>query len=231
MSKELHTGHRTRMRERYLNDGGLDSFADHQVLELLLYYCIPRRDTNEIAHKMINEFGSISTLVDAHPKEIIKRCKVSENTAILVSMVPKLAKRYFQSKWEKNTRLVSSQTAGQYLIDLFADRNNEAFYLLCLDAQRRLNYAALISEGTVDETAVYIRNMVQYALLHNAVSVVLSHNHPGGSVTASGSDIEATRQIIRTFEMLEISVLDHIVIAGNKYFSFAENGELLGLRY
>jgi DNA repair protein RadC len=231
MSEGLHAGHRTRMRERYLKDGGLDSFAEHQVLELLLYYCIPRRDTNELAHKMISKFGNLYSLMDAHPKEIVKSCNVSENTAILISMIPKLAKRYFQSKWEKNTRLVSSQTAGRYLMDLFAERNTEAFYLLCLDAQRRLNYAALVSEGTVDETAVYIRNMVQHALLHNAVCVVLSHNHPGGSVTASGSDIEATRQIIRTFELLEINVLDHIIVAGNSYFSFAENGGLLGLRY
>ena len=231
MSAGLHGGHRGRVRERYLNENGLDSFAEHEVLELLLFYCIPQKDTNELAHKMLKEYGSLANLFDAHPLDIAKRCNVNANTSVLIGMIPQLAKRYFRSKWEKNVRLVSSQLAGQYLIDLFAGRNTEAFYILCLDAQRRLNNAALISEGTVGEAPVYIRNIVQTALLHNSVSVVLSHNHPGGSVSASGADIEATRQIIRTFDLLEINVLDHIVIAGSRYFSFAENGGLLGLRY
>ena len=231
MSAGLHNGHRARMRERYLNENGLSSFAGHEALELLLFYCIPQRDTNELAHKMLNEFGNLANLFDAHPRDIVKRCNVSENTAILISMIPQLAKQYFQSKWEKNIRLVSPQSAGRYLIELFAGRNTEAFYMLCLDAQRRLNYAALISEGTVEEAPIYIRNIIQTALLYNAVNVVLSHNHPGGSVSASGADIEATRQIIRAFEVIEINVLDHIVVASGRYFSFAENGGLLGLRY
>ena len=231
MSPELHKGHRARMRERYMNDNGLDSFAEHEALELLLYYCIAQRDTNELAHKMLLEYGSIANLFDAHPKDIAKRCDVSENTAILIAMIPQLAKRYFQSKREKSIRLVTSQDAGRYLIDLFTGRNIEAFYILCLDAQRRLNHAALISEGTVEEAPIYIRNIVQTTLLYNSVSVVLAHNHPGGSVNASGADIEATRQIIRAFELLEINVLDHIIVADGGYFSFAENGGLLGLRF
>ena len=231
MRQGLHEGRRARMRKRYLNDNGLDSFAEHEALELLLFYCIPRKDTNELAHKMLLEYGNLANLFDAHPKDIAKRCGVSENTAILIGMIPQLAKRYFQSKWEKSIRLATSQEAGRYLIGLFAGRNTEAFYILCLDAQRRLNHAALISEGTVEEAPVYIRNIVQTTLLYNSVSVVLAHNHPGGSVAASGADIEATRQIIRAFELLEIGVLDHIIVAGNRYFSFAENGGLLGLRF
>jgi DNA repair protein RadC len=219
------------MRERFLNANGLDSFAEHEAMELLLFYCIPQRDTNELAHRMLKEYGSLANLFDADPRDIVKRCKVSENTAILIGLIPQLSKRYLQSKWEKNIRLATSQAAGRYLIDLFTGRNNEAFYILCLDAQRRLNGAVLVNEGTVDEAPVYIRNIVETALLYQAVNVVLSHNHPGGSVAASGADIEATRQIMLAFEMLSISVLDHIVVAGGRYFSFSENGGLLGLRY
>jgi DNA repair protein RadC len=219
------------MRERFLNGSGLDSFAEHEALELLLFYCISRKDTNELAHRMLREYGSLANLFDAHPRDVARRCEINENTAVLLSLIPQLSKRYLQSKWNKSVRLVSPQSAGRYLIDLFAARSTEAFYILCLDARRGLNGAVLVNEGTVDEAPVYIRNIVETALLYNAVNVVLSHNHPGGSVSASGADIEATRQIIRAFEMLSICVLDHIVVACGRYFSFAENGGLLGLRY
>ena len=227
----VHSGHRARMRERYINGNGLDSFADHEALELLLFYCIPQKDTNGLAHQMLNEYGGLANLFDTHPLDIAKRCNVSENISVLVSMIPQLAKLYYQSKWEKNVRLVSSHLAGEFLIDLFRGRNTEALYILCLDSQRKLINAAQVSEGTAEETPIYIRNIVQTALLYNSVSVVLSHNHPGGSLSASGADIEATREVKRAFDLLEIKVLDHIIVSGVKYFSFAENGGLLGLRY
>jgi len=124
MSGGLHAGHRARMRERYIKDNGLDSFAEHEALELLLFYCIPQKDTNELAHKMLKEFGNLANLFDAHPIDIVKRCNVTENTSILISMMPRLAQRYFQSKWEKNVRLMTPQQAGQYLIDMYGSRNH-----------------------------------------------------------------------------------------------------------
>jgi len=223
-------GNRARMRERYLKDNKLESFAEQEALELLLSYCARQKDTTELASKMLRVYGSFANLLDTHPLDIAKRCQVSENVSVLISMVPHLARLYNQSKWEKKVRLVSSHTAGQYLIDLLGGRNTEVFYILCLDAQRRLTNAALVSEGTVEEAPIYIRNIVETALLHKSVSVVLAHNHPGGSQSASGADVEATRQIIRTFELLEINVLDHIIVSGESYYSFAESG-LLGLRY
>ena len=226
-----HTGKRAQIRERYLKDNKLESFAEQEALELLLTYCSRQKDTNELASKMLRIYGSFANLLDTHPFDIAKRCQVSENVSTLISMVPQLARLYNQSKWEKRVRLVSSRVAGQYLIDLLSGRNTEALYILCLDAQRRLINAALVNEGTVEETPIYMRNIVETALLHKSVSVVLSHNHPGGSQSASGADIEATRQVIRTFELLDITVLDHIIVSGVNYFSFAENGGILGLRY
>lgn len=231
MPTTVNAGHRARMRERYVEHNGFESFNDQEALEMLLFYCVRQNDTSELAHKMINEYGSLSSLFDTNPLDIAKRCDVSEYVSVLITMIPQLAKLYAKSKWDKNVRLVSSSMAGKYLIDLFSGRNTEAFYILCLDAQRRLNHAVLVSEGSVEEAPIYIRNIVEMALLHNSVSIVLSHNHPGGSKSASGADIEATRQIIRAFELLEINVLDHIIVADCSYYSFAENGGLLGLRY
>ena len=220
------------LRERYINDNSFNSFTDFDVLKLLFSYCrIPQKNADSLAIYMLDEFGTFANLAEAHPEEIKSRCNVSEYTSVLISMIPKLAKLYLTNKWDKKVRLTTSTIAGKYITDLFVGKNNEAFYILCLDAQRRLNHAALISEGTVEEAPVYVRNIVQTALLYNSVSVVLAHNHPGGSVNASGADIEATRQIIRAFELLDINVLDHIIVAGGEYFSFSENGGLLGLRY
>ena len=226
-----YTGNRARLRERYFKDNKLESFAEQEALELLLTYCSRQKDTNMLASKMLGVYGSFANLLDTHPLDIAKRCQVSENVSALISMVPQLARLYNQSKWGKRVRLASSYAAGQYLVDLLSGRNTEALYILCLDAQRKLNNAALVNEGTVEEAPIYMRNIAELALLHKSVSVVVSHNHPGGSQSASGADIEATRQIIRTFELLDITVLDHIIVSGVNYFSFAENGGLLGLRY
>jgi len=226
MDKGLHKGHRQRVKTRYLAEG-LDAFEDHQVLEMLLFYCIPMRDTNELAHKMIREFGSLAGLFEADPEDICKRCGVSENTAILISMIPSLARRYLKSKWRNKPVLNNSAKAGEYAVSLFAGRIYEAFFVICLDSQNRVNYAALVHEGTINEAPVYPRLIVETVLRHQANSVILAHNHPGGSLAPSNADIEITRKIAAAIEAISVKVIDHIIVAGDKYYSFAERG-LLG---
>lgn len=225
MDKNLHEGHRQRVKSRYLNEG-LDAFEDYQVLELLLFYSVPMRDTNELAHKMINEFGSLAGLFEADPKDVCRRCGVSENTAILLSLIPSLARRYFKGKWGDKPVLNSSTKAGEYAVSLFTGRTYEVFYVICLDAQNRVNYAAMVHEGTINEAPVYPRLIVETALRHQANSVILAHNHPGGSLQPSRADIEVTKKIITALSAISITVVDHIITAGDKYFSFAEKGLL-----
>jgi len=227
MGENLHQGHRQRVKIRYLKEG-LDAFADHQVLEMLLFYSVPRKDTNELAHKMLHEYGSLAGLFEAAPKDIAKKCGVSENTAILVSLIPSLARRYFQGKWGEKPVLSSTTTAGGYAISLFAGRTYECFYVICLDAQNRVNCAELVHEGTINETPVYPRNIVETALRHQANSIILAHNHPGGSLNPSSADIDVTNRIKAAMEPICIKVVDHIIVAGDKFFSFTERG-LLGL--
>jgi DNA repair protein RadC len=226
MGENMHKGHRQRMRARYIKEG-LDAFDDHQVLEMLLFYCIPRRDTNELAHKMIHEFGSLANLFEAAPKDIVKRCGVSENTAVLVSLIPSLSRRYNQRKWGDKPFLGNSTNAGEYAVSLFTGRTYEAFFILCLDGQNKLNHAALVNEGTINEAAVYPRNIVEIALRHQAAKVILAHNHPGGSLKPSHADIRITQIIKDALGAISIDVVDHIIVAGDKYFSLAEKG-LLG---
>lgn len=223
MADKLHEGHRARVRKRFLTEG-LDSFCDYQVLELLLFYAIPMRDTNELAHKLLNEFGSLHGLLEADPRDICVRCGVSENTAVLLTMLPQISRKYLNEKWGEKPLINSSVSAGEYAVSLFVGRTYEAFYVLCLDAQNRLNYSALVHEGTINEAPVYPRLIVETALRHQANAVILAHNHPGGSLKPSNADIDVTKKISAALSAISIKVVDHIIVAGDKYFSFAEKG-------
>lgn len=225
MAENLHVGHREKLKQRFIEEG-LDSFEDHQVLEMLLFYSIPRRDTNEIAHRLIKKFGNLESIFDSSPEQLIEKGKVTKNTAVLLTMIPELARKYMLLKQGKKPVLDSSVKAGHYVTKLFIGKNYEAFYVCCLNSQNQLNYAALVHEGTINEAPVYPRLIVETALRYQANSVILAHNHPGGSLKPSTADIEVTRKICEALKTISITVVDHIIASGNDYFSFAENGLL-----
>jgi len=225
--KNLHENHRSRVRKRFM-ENGLHGFADHEVLELLLYYCYPRRDTNEIAHRLINEYGSLYNLFEADTQDIMRRCGTTQNVAVLISMIPKVANLYFRSKWGRDAIVMDSvQAVGRYAVSLFVGRTNEAFYIFCLDTSRKLNHVSLIAEGSLDETPVYPREIVSEVLKYQSTAVILAHNHPGGTSKPSRKDVEATRKLVEGLKFLAISVLDHIIVAGDKYYSFASNDQIV----
>lgn len=223
MVENIHKGHRERVRDRFMEEG-LDSFKDHEVLELLLFYCVRQKDTNELAHRMLKEYGTLHDLLEAHPRDIARRCGVSINTATLISLCVPLARRYMKRKWGNRPVLNYSSRAGEYALSLFAGRVYEAFFAICLDSQNRVNHAALVHEGTINEAPVYPRIIVETALRHKANSVILAHNHPGGSLKPSVADIEVTKKIYSALLPISIRVVDHIIIAGERYTSFAEQG-------
>lgn len=219
----MHEGHRERLKNRFLKEG-LDSFEQHQVLEMLLFYSIPRKDTNELAHMLINRYGSLAGVLEADPRDIASISGLGLNSAVLLSLIPSLARLYFKDKWGTKPVLNSSSKAGEYAVSLLTGRQYEVFYVICLDSQNRVNYPALVHEGTINEAPVYPRLIVETALRHQAGSVILAHNHPGGSLQPSGADIEVTGKIATALNAISISVIDHIVVAGDRYVSFAEKG-------
>jgi|LSQX01.2.fsa_nt_gb DNA repair protein RadC len=219
----VHEGHRKRLKERFLREG-LDNFEQHQILELLLFFSIPRKDTNEIAHTLLNKYGSLSGVFEAEFEDLVKTPWIGDNSAFLLTLVPDLARRYFNDKWRDKPELNSSTKAGQFAVTLFAGRQYEVFYVICLDAQNKVNYAELVHEGTINEAPVYPRLIVEAALRHNSNSIILAHNHPGGSLSPSRADIEATARIRTALESISIKVVDHIIVCGEKFVSFAEKG-------
>ena len=218
----VHAGHRERVRQRYINSGNLDDFKEHEVLEFLLYYSYPQQDTNEIAHKMIKEFGSLSKLVEAPPSEIAKRCNVTERVAILVSLIPHLSKLYLMGKYDSKSVMSNSKAVGEYCVALFSNVHYERFYIICLDTQRRLIRAELVHEGGLDATAIYPRIILEAVLKNRAACIVLAHNHPGGGLLPSKTDMEVTKKLRTALESIDVGLVDHIIVADGNYYSFIE---------
>ena len=222
----LYDNHRKRMRFRYRHYG-LDNFDDFEVLEMLLFYCYPRRDTNQIAHSMISAFGSLDNLLDADIDTLMERLGCTESIAAFLNMLPKVAHRYFHNKWSPGVVINNEKKAGEYAIDLFIGSSVEKFYVLCFNKKMKLINTVLISEGVVDETSPYPRKIVSAAIHNNATKLLLTHNHPGGLLSPSKPDIETTRVMCECLATINIPVIDHIIVAGDQYYSFAAKGSRL----
>jgi len=218
----IHEGHRERVREKYINNGDLDGFKEHEALEFLLYYCYPQKDTNKIAHKMIREFGGLSKLLEAAPREIAKRCNVTERVAILISLIPHLAKLYLLGKYDEKFVMSNSKLVGEYCVALFTNVHYERFYMVCLDTQRRLIRAESLQEGGLDAAAIYPRVVIEAALKNRAACVILAHNHPGGRLLPSRSDMEVTKKLKEALKTIDVELVDHIIVADGDYYSFIE---------
>ncbi|MDO4581109.1 MAG: DNA repair protein RadC [Bacillota bacterium] len=225
--KPLHGGHRQRLKERYLNEG-LDSFEPHQVLELLLFYALPYKDTNELAHRLIAHFGSLHGVLDAAYEELLQVPGVGANTACLLTMLPDLFRSYQLDRYQPRQQFPDTAALGSYVCDLFLGCDYEVFYLICLDMQNRLIKASMINRGTIDEVFVYPRIVAETALRHKAKRVVLAHNHPGGTLRPTSADLKLTRHIDALLRDINITVVDHIIAVGMQYFSFSEKNLLGG---
>lgn len=221
MSDNLHSGHRKRIKEKFIKNG-LDSFCEHEILELLLFYCYPMKDTNKIAHELINEYQSLANLLEAPVEDIVSKCKVTENVAVLISLILPINQRYQLVKWNKKVILDNSKKAGIFATSLFTGKTNENFYLICLDNNKQLIATPLVSEGTVNETSIYIRRVAELCFKFKAVYIFLSHNHPSGNLKESIEDVETTKLIFDALKPLGIVVLDHIIVSGYSYVSLAE---------
>ncbi len=218
-------GHRRRLRERFLT-GGLDAFHDHEVLELLLTYAIPRRDVKPTAKALLEHFHSLSAVLDASPQELTAVSGIGIHSAMLLALIPRLLERYHKDRWRSVKTISSTQEAVQYLMGHFEAERIEVFCLLALNSQNGLIAMERIQEGTVNRTAVFPRLVVEAALKHRATAVIFAHNHPSGDPEPSAADRQLTRKLKRLLQDLDIAVHDHIILAGNRYYSFAEKGEM-----
>lgn len=222
--KTEHSGHRERLRKRCINSG-LDSLEQHEILELLLSYAIPRKDCNKTAHRLIDEFKTISNVFETDIHRLAEIDGVGEASALLISLVPSLTRVYLKDKNRNDVPILSNMDdIGRFALNLFAGKLKEELVLISIDSRRRVRFAGAILKGTVNETPAYPRIVVDEALKHNTQVVVLAHNHPNGSYFPSNNDIEATKVINKALDVISIDLLDHIIVSGQKYFSMAKAG-------
>ena len=220
----MHEGHRARVKKRFLEEG-LDHFSDIQALELLLFYAIPRADTNPVAHRLLDHFGSLSQVLEANPEELKKISGVGENGALLLNLIPQMGRFYMTDRASAPGVLTTLEQCAQYLMPRFFGRKLETVFLLCLDAKCKVLCCREIGEGGTNSTGISIRRVVETALGVNATSVVLAHNHPSGVALPSPEDIQTTRRVAMALQAVEIVLVDHIIVADDDYVSIAQSDE------
>jgi len=217
------SGHRERVRASYVR-GGLDSWEEYAVLELILFYSIARRDTKQLAKDLIKKYGSLSGVFDAPYESLVNFPGVGERTASLLKLLLDVSRRYSISKVSAHDVLDSAEKAGDYISAHFVGLTNEQVFILCLDGKNKVLYDGFISSGTVNLASVSARTVAELALLHRASSVILAHNHPNGFAIPSEKDRVATLKIFTTLKAVGIPLLDHIIVVPDDYVSMAQSG-------
>ena len=226
----IHEGHRKRLKERFILEG-LDNFNEINALELLLFYCVHRRDTNPLAHKLLDRFGRLSDVLKATPQELMQVQGVTEHIATYLSLISSMSRYYLINEASKCDILTTTEECGKYLIPYFHGRTFEMAYLLCLDAKCKVLCCKKIGEGNIHSADISIRKIIEIAMNCNAVSVILAHNHPSGVAIPSADDIQTTVNLARALNMVEIVLADHFVIADDDFVSIAQSGHYFPNQY
>lgn len=222
--QHLHDKHRERVKRRFLEEG-VESFTDHQLLELLLFYCIARRDTNPLAHRLINQFGSLTGVLSASYEELLAVEGVGENTAILLRLLSQIFFHYRSLLADTNKRVNDIWELADYLRPFFFGARVEQVYMVCIDDLGRVLCCEHLNEGGANFAHIDTRDMVSVALRYKETTgVVLAHCHPMGNHQPSASDHMTTQQCQKVLCPLGIRLVDHLVFGGDGWSSMAHLG-------
>ena len=223
--KTLVHGHRRRLRERFAKTGA-DGFHDYEILELLLTYAIPRRDVKPLAKELLRKFGALSGVLDARAAELRAVKGVGTAAATLLRLSRELMTQYLAQGLAERGALSSPADAAAFARAKIAGLPHEAFMLVFLNAKNEVTGHEILQEGTVDRVAVYPRRVMEAALARGAAGLILAHNHPSGHPEPSEEDRRLTRALVQAAKTLDLRLLDHLIVAGAKHYSFAQAGIL-----
>ncbi len=220
-----HTGHRERLREKFLQ-GGLAGFLDYEIIELLLALGTPRRDCKGPAKHALKEFKTFRGVLEASTRDLLEIRGIGRRNVLGIKLIHEVSRRFLKDRLMSRPVCHSSREVFDYLFHSLRDRKREMFKVLFLDTKNHVIEERTLFEGTVDSSAVYPREVIKVALRNEASALIFAHNHPSGDPEPSMSDREITRDLVLAAQVVQIKVLDHIVIGNNCYFSFADTGLL-----
>lgn len=216
-----HSGHRKRMKKRYL-EYGLDTFEKHEILELALYYAIPMKDTNPIAHKLMEQFGSLSAVFDA-PIGVLMECGITENTAIFLKMIPDLLSVYMDDKFNNTEKVINEDNLPQKFINKFLGKSYEMVYLLLMDSKYKELYCGIVSKGSITNADVNIPKICELSLRYSARYAIIAHNHPSGICLPSNADLKVTTKLYQALKYINVELIDHYIVADDDCISLSES--------
>ncbi len=219
----MHEGHRKRMKEKFLKSG-LSGFAEHEALEFLLFFAIKRVNTNDIAHRLIERFGSFSAVLEADERDLVEVEGVGPETALFLKSIPQFSDYYARHRWENQKNIENAMQAGFFCADLIGNLLYETFYVICLDNNRKILAKIKLADGAIDHVNIDMRKLAFEILKFPTKSVIFTHNHPSGILTPSCDDIDLTMRLCDFLQEMEIDVVDHIIVCGNQSVSMAQQG-------
>ncbi len=216
-------GHRQRLREKFLNSG-LDGFHDYEIIELLLTLGTPRSDCKQPAKDALKKWGSLKAVLEAPPKELKKIKGIGDHNVFGLKLTQDVARRYLADRIVDMDYIQSSEDVLNYLRHNLRDKSQELFMVIYLNGRNQILKMETLFEGTLNTSAVYPREVVKKALENDASALVLVHNHPNGNPSPSQEDLTITKKLKEAAKTIDIYIHDHLIIAGNDVYSFADHG-------
>lgn len=224
-NKNVHVGHRQRLRARAI-ETNLEGFEEHQILELLLTFVIPQKDTNPIAHLLIKEFGSLSGVLNADLKELAKVKGISEYSASFLVLLKDVFRKYKQSSVRSITTIKNTKEAIEVCKSELADLLEERVLVICVDNSNKVINKKIIAVGDDNKTTVSIRKIVDIVVRTNTSNIILAHNHPNGISKPSAEDDVTTKNLVFSLALSGVTILDNIVVGTDGCYSYFANGKL-----
>lgn len=224
-AKSLNDGHRQRLRDRFL-ESGLDGFHDYEVIELLLTVATPRKDCKPAAKEALNRFKTITGVMEASPGSLKRIEGIGDVNVFGITLIKAACERYLRDRVLQNDIITSPSVLFDYLNMNMANRDREFFAAVYLNAKNHVLDIETLFEGTLSSSAVYPREIVKKAIEKKAASLIFAHNHPSGDPQPSKADMDITRRLVFGCRLVDISVLEHLVIGRNSYYSFADSGNI-----
>ncbi len=223
MDKNIHEGHRERARQEFLQHGFDQNTPPHKILELLLFYCVQRSDTNPIAHELIKKYGSVAGVLDAPVEELAAFKGLSERSAVLLKMIMPIARRYLYDKSEQRPVFCSLDAIGKYTLGRYIGETREKIGVVCLDGKGSLLNFVFLGEGDLSSVGLSMRDLAKTVLNCGATAAVLCHNHPNSIAVPSDSDVSLTVQAAETLSKIGVQLIDHIVVGDTDFVSMAQS--------